>query len=841
MRWTITTTPRYLVLLALLVVSTIATASIEPKPAAATALEEPSVRNAEQARQAAQWVSEARTLLHSINPVPHVSSSERGRGGSGWLGTLWYYIKQLLLWHNAQSLEQQSSSPSLSRSTPTFAGAHGKKLGAAVELLKKAAEPERNEDAMFLLAEMNFYGNWSHPRDYSTAYKWYKELADLSGNSTAQHMVGFMHATGIGGAVPKDQGKALLYHTFAALGGNTRSEMTIAFRHYQGIGTSRNCEEAAFYYRRVAEKALTWWESGPPGGHFLQKHTFRLADDQGGVYGEGASAISSGPNGQRQRQSLDSAKELGDIVEYLELLARKGNFPETISLGKIYYEGSRNLPRNIAKAKEYFLRVANQYWDRDKVRTGGPQYLGKYAGRAAGYLGNMALRGEAGPQDYNAAFRWFKRGVTCGDANSQNGLGFMYLNGLGVKEDREKASKYFKSAASQDFPVAQVNFAKMLLENGEIEPAKRYLELAARHGNVEAFYYLAEINNAAKAKDRSCGLATAYYKIVAEKVEPLQSPMAWANQAYENGDMENALVGYMMAAEQGYESAQANVAYLLDEHSSALPLKSLLARAGIDLKRIQGRRHVSQQDQELALIYWTRSAKQANVDSLVKMGDYYLSGIGTDPDPVKAASCYNAAAEHQASAQALWNLGWMHENGVGVSQDFHLAKRYYDQAFETNPEAYLPVTLSLLKLRLRAFWNIITHGGVKGIGPEPKKKRVTFREFLRNWYEAATEADLHVLQDDEEMDGSQQHLPGDEYYDEGFDEDVAESIIILALAGAVAVLVYYRQWRQQQQARRRAEERLNDGARGQQAPPPQPPPPVGIWNDPQMPGWGMPH
>jgi SEL1 protein len=620
--------------------------------------------------------------------------------------------------------------------------------------------------------------------------------------------------------------------------------MTIAFRHYQGIGAPRNCEEAAYYYRRVAEKALNWWDSGPPGGHYLQKHTFRLADDQGGVYGEGASAISSGPNGQRQRQSLDSAKELGDIVEYLELLARKGNLPETMSLGKIYYEGSRNLPRNIPKAKEYFLRVARQYWDRDgKVRAGGPQYLGKYAGRAAGYLGNMELRGEAGPQDYNLAFKWFKRGVTCGDANSQNGLAYMYLNGYGVKEDRNKAATYFKTAAAQDFPIAQVNYAKILLENGEIAHAKRYLELAARHGNVEAFYYLAEINNAAMAKDRSCGLATAYYKIVAEKVEPLQSPMAWANKAYENGDIESALVGYMMAAEQGYESGQANVAYLLDEHRSAFPIKSLLALAGVNPKQIPGQQQISQKDQELALIYWTRSAKQANVDSLVKMGDYYLSGIGTDPDPVKAASCYNAAAEHQASAQALWNLGWMHENGIGVSQDFHLAKRYYDQAFETNPEAYLPVTLSLFKLRVRAFWNTITHGGVKGIGPEPKKKRVTFREFLKNWYEAAAEAEAQVYQEEEELaSDQQQHLPGDEYgYEDGFDEDIAESIIILALAGAVAVLVYYRQWRQQQQARRRAEEqRVNGGAPVQQQQV-VPPPPVGIWDDPQMPGWGMPH
>jgi len=622
--------------------------------------------------------------------------------------------------------------------------------------------------------------------------------------------------------------------------------MTIAFRYYQGIATPRNCEEAVYYYQRVAQKAIEWWDSGPPGGHYLQKHTFRLADDHGGVYGEGASASSSGANGMRQKQSLDSAKELGDIVEYLELLAKKGNLPETISLGKIYYEGSRNLPRNIPKAREYFLRVARQYWDRDsKVRSGGPPYLEKFAGRAAGHLGNMALRGEVGPQDLPQALKWFKLGVACGDANSQNGLGFMYLNGYGVKEDRTKAQKYFKAAAGQDFPLAQVNYAKMLIEINEMDRAKRYLELAARHGNVEAFYYLAEISNAAEAKDRSCSIAAAYYKIVAERIEPPQSPMAWANKAYENGDIKSALVGYMMAAEQGYESAQANVAYLLDERRSAFPVKSLLSKSTLQTAE---QKEKSERDQELALTYWTRSAKQANVDSLVKMGDYYLSGIGTEPDPVKAASCYSAAAEHQASAQALWNLGWMHENGVGVSQDFHLAKRYYDQAFETNPEAYLPVTLSLLKLRVRSAWNTVTHGGIKGIGPDPKKKRVSFREFLKNWYEAAAAAEAEAVLDDEAANAQ---LPGEDYgYEEGFDEDIAESVVILALAAAVAALVYYRQWRQQQGNRRREEEQRVAGQQQQQQqhqPQPQPQqqqeelPRLGIWDDPQMPGWGMPH
>lgn len=121
----------------------------------------------------------------------------------------------------------------------------------------------------------------------------------------------------------------------------------------------------------------------------------------------------------------------------------------------------------------------------------------------------------------------------------------------------------------------------------------------------------------------------------------------------------------------------------------------------------------------LALIYWTRSAKQSNIDSMVKMGDYYLKGVGTEADNEKAAACYQAAEEFKQSGQALWNLGWMHENGIGVQQDFHLAKRYYDQALEMNQEAYLLVTLSLLKLRLRSFWNTITSGRVKSIQSEP--------------------------------------------------------------------------------------------------------------------------
>jgi hypothetical protein len=75
----------------------------------------------------------------------------------------------------------------------------------------------------------------------------------------------------------------------------------------------------------------------------------------------------------------------------------------------------------------------------------------------------------------------------------------------------------------------------------------------------------------------------------------------------------------------------------------------------------------------LALTQWTRSAAQRNVDALVKVGDYYYHGLGDPEDDEatrfeKAARYYRSAADTQVSALAMWNLGWMYENGVGVPQ-----------------------------------------------------------------------------------------------------------------------------------------------------------------------------
>ena len=681
-----------------------------------------------------------------------------------------------------------------------------KPLAQAVRLLEAAAE-EKEADAIFLLAEMNFFGNYTYPRNYTEAFRRYHELASLNGNSSAQHMVGFMYATGIGGSVERDQAKALMYHTFAAIGDNTRAQMTTAYRHHTGVGTPRNCNEASYWYKQVADKAIAYSRSGPPGGMLLQKDSYKIADEQGGVYGEGASVVSSGVYANKGGPNSDTHADFDDVLEYLDLMSRKGDLKATFSLGRLHYEGSRTMRRSLKTARAYFMTVARKYWQKDGSIREEDQGVAKIASKAAGYIGRMFLRGEGMEQSFDKALTWFKRGVANGDALCQYEMGLMHLHGFGVRKDAVLAADYFKEAANQDFASAQVNMGQLFLDQGDIGTATRFFDLAARHGHIEALYHLAEISNNGVGRERSCGMATAYYKLVAEKVESIHSAFDDANRAYDEGESETALSIYMMAAEQGYESAQANVAYLLDEYRSIMSFDSLLPWKTMRSNMLR--------NAFLALLYWTRSAKQSNIDSMVKMGDYYLGGYGIEADMEKAATCYQTAAETHQSAQALWNLGWIHENGMGVEQDFHLAKRFYDQALETNQEAYLPVTLSLAKLRMRSFWNTITNGKVNSIQSEPgtdshlrfyvlifntdngtePRKDWSFSEWISNFLE-----DPHPYYhgtDDEYDEPLPDGMPGgdDDYYDD-IDESIIESIIIVALAGALAFLVYYRQQRQ---------------------------------------------
>ncbi|PWZ00052.1 hypothetical protein BCV70DRAFT_200223 [Testicularia cyperi] len=641
------------------------------------------------------------------------------------------------------------------------------------------------------------------------------------------------------------QAKALVHYTVAAEAGHTPSQMALGFRYKAGIGVKPSCWTALKWYEMAAVDAYSRFEQGPPGGLTLPYTKLRISDLDGGVYGLGASAASTGYAAMKpsiraalagQPGSAGDPAALEDMLEYYIYHAEHGDVKGMLTIARVYYQGSiygfgdsaGAVRRDYRKAMEYLLRITREVWPRDAgtVGRGGPtgwtakegdrgedvrnkvdDALATQAGMAAGIVGRMYLRGEGVAQDFARAWVWFSRGQDTGDAASYNGVGVMLRDGLGVKRDVSKAVSYFEAAAKAGHGEASVNVAKVHLDLGDTKNALKALHEAVQAGSTfEAYHLIATINAQLARKESSterCRAAVAGFKHTVERGDWSAPYSHKAERAWRRGVRQKALLGWALAGEMGFEAAQNNLAYVLDRDRRRLRIAAFDAAEDNSTDR-------------LALIHWTRSAAQDNVDAMVKMGDYYFHGIGTgNPGQAayeKAAACYSAAADRQVSALAYWNMGWMYEKGIGVArQDFHLAKRYYDMAVEVNEEAYLPVTLSLIKLHVRALWAALFRSDSSASAISlfssyastdstsaayneaeeialSKRKKAEERRMM----DAISDEQGGGFGDPNEPETWSPRAHGDEDTDEELDDMIESGLLILAL-GALAYLAYTRQ------------------------------------------------
>jgi len=217
-----------------------------------------------------------------------------------------------------------------------------------------------------------------------------------------------------------------------------------------------------------------------------------------------------------------------------------------------------------------------------------------------------------------------------------------------------------------------------------------HFENAIRNGSpFEAYYYLAQFQARTMRAtgyprhitSSACSVAVSFYKVVAERGVWDVDLVSHANLAWASGNDRNkemAMLQWWIAAERGYEPAQNNLAFVLDQGQFITSTSSSRTNPFVPDKSVLkftrfSPMSPSNDTARVALTQWTRSASQNNVDALVKVGDYYYHGFGVPDEPEvvrweKAAGYYQSAADTQLSALAMWNLGWMYENGFGVIQ-----------------------------------------------------------------------------------------------------------------------------------------------------------------------------
>jgi len=179
------------------------------------------------------------------------------------------------------------------------------------------------------------------------------------------------------------------------------------------------------------------------------------------------------------------------------------------------------------------------------------------------------------------------------------------------------AIKYYIAASNKGNPDAQTNLGGILIESSAVEnklSAFNLFQQASKTGNIVASFKLASIYLSGELIPEQCVFAASLYKSIAERASYYDHLFEEAKLDMRNHNYNAALLKYILLSEQGYEMAQSNAAYLIDE----------------GLASINSIFYDNPNPYSIALIYWKRSANQMNGDSRVKVGDYYFYGLGTD-------------------------------------------------------------------------------------------------------------------------------------------------------------------------------------------------------------------
>jgi S1-C subfamily serine protease len=148
---------------------------------------------------------------------------------------------------------------------------------------------------------------------------------------------------------------------------------------------------------------------------------------------------------QAEAQTKQGAEKLTPAQIFSATLkkAESGDAESQNAVGEMYHRGE-GVPKNAAKANEFYQRAATQGHE--------------WAQLALGFL---YLRGKGAPKSASKSAEWYQKAATQGNAMAQYELGVMYDHGEGVPKDAYKAFEWYQKSAAQGFSNAQGNLAVM--------------------------------------------------------------------------------------------------------------------------------------------------------------------------------------------------------------------------------------------------------------------------------------------------------------------------------------------------------------------------------------------
>ena len=278
---------------------------------------------------------------------------------------------------------------------------------------------------------------------------------------------------------------------------------------------------------------------------------------------------------------------------------------------------------------------------------------------------------------YETAFEHFSEYAKMGNATAQLHLGYMYEEGLGVSQDNAKAVEWYRKAAEQGHATAQCNLG-IMYENGrgvsqDYAKAVEWYRKSAEQGDADAQCNLGYmyINGLGVSEDYA--KAAEWYRKSAEQGHAVAQNNLGI--MYENGrgisqDNAKAVEWYRKSAEQEDADAQYNLGKMY-EYGRGVSQDYAKAE--------EWYRKSAEQGNARAVEWYRKSAEQGHATAQYYLGYMYENGRGVSQDNAKAMEWFRKSAE-QGNTDAQYQLGYMYHNGIGVSKDHTKAAEWYSKA-----------------------------------------------------------------------------------------------------------------------------------------------------------------
>ncbi|MEP4078370.1 tetratricopeptide repeat protein [Haloferula sp.] len=367
-----------------------------------------------------------------------------------------------------------------------------------------------------------------------------------------------------------------------------------------------------------------------------------------------------------------------EAVRLAEPLAKKGNSKALLLMG-LAYESGNGIEASLKLALENYRKASKAgnleatYRLAQLLVSTGEEANQKEAqslletlakndtGNAARILGEGILQGWFGGEaDFDKTRSWWERSAEKGDVAAILGLARLLDGEFGFPEKRDPAAalkQYVRAAELGNAPAMTTAGSRYL--NGEErirdeKEGRKWLAKALENKQLDAYLVLGDYAESVTKSDKS---AWAEYKLGANggngRCMLKVAAFLLEGRGGQQKDPDEALVWFKKAAKSGLIIGHVHAASILLN--------------GEDVNTVEGYTHL------------VAAAESGLVDVQNELGLLYLAGRLGIRDATAAAGWFRRSASGNF-APGAFNLATLHEQGVGVPQDFDQAGRLYTLA-----------------------------------------------------------------------------------------------------------------------------------------------------------------